>query len=91
MPNPAQHFASRLPMAPSPTMPTVRPHSSTPVDRTQRPDLVAWSRAGSFRAAERMSPMASSATPWALTPGVLVTVMPRRRAEAMSTASHPAP
>ena len=70
------------PMAPAPTMPTVRPSSSgmsSPLGKSLSHTcsiIAAWVRA-MLRVSARISPTANSATARALRPGVLTTRIPR--------------
>ena len=85
--------ATSCPMRPRPTMPSVLPRSSLPVNFffSHFCAFIAASAAGIGRASARMKAIASSATLMLLAPGAFITTMPRAVAASRSTLSTPVP
>ena len=80
-------------MRPSPTSPRVFDRISAPAnfDFSHFEVFIDASAAGIFRAIDRMSPIASSATLKLFAPGAFMTTMPRAVAAGTSTLSTPVP
>ena len=91
MPRPRAFSASRRPMLPRPTIPSVLPPSSRPTPRSQRPPVTAAWPAGMARASANIRPTASSATASALAPGAFRTGTPRAVQASRSMLSIPTP
>src|SRR6266545_3066298 len=93
MPNAASRCATRMPIRPRPTMPTVFSYSSTPVYllRFHSPPLSDLSAAGTRRAAASSSATASSAALTMFEVGALTTITPAWVAALTSTLSRPTP
>ena len=94
MPNPRPRWATRLPIFPTPMMPSVSPRSS-PIPRTRCPRhsplRVARSMGIRCLIVQSMSMRACSATESEFEPGACTTAMPRRVAAGRSTVSSPTP
>src|SRR5438093_1545856 len=94
MPSAAANFATRRPMLPTPTMPSVLPASSVlPTTRVapQSPFRVSVSMSRVRLTQASMSISACSATAWEFEPGAGTPATPSRVAAGMSTVSRPTP
>ena len=93
MPNPASRCATRTPIRPSPTIPTVFSNSSMPVyfDRFHSPCRSEACAGLTLRAAASISATASSAAETMLDVGALTTITPDWVAARTSTLSSPTP
>src|SRR6478735_2036464 len=93
MPKPLSRSATRAPMRPRPTTPTVLSSSSTPeyVLRFHAPPLSAALAGAMLRAVARSRPTASSAAEVMLEVGALTTMTPAWVADCTSTLSRPTP
>ena len=92
-PNAERRWATRTPMRPRPTMPTVLSATSTPVyfERFQAPALSASFAGTMFLAAASRRPTASSAALTMFEVGALTTMTPACVAALTSTLSRPTP
>src|ERR1039457_4620162 len=91
--NAAARFTTSRPMLPRPTMPSVLPRSSVPMNFrfSHLPDLVDALARGMERASDNVSARVCSATETALPPGVFITRTPAAVAAGSSMLSTPTP
>jgi hypothetical protein len=93
IPNAWQRCATRLPIRPSPSTPSVLPYTSVPVHlvRSQRPAVSAPCACGMLRATASSIATVCSAAEMMFDCGALQTTMPQRVAASRSTLSTPTP
>ena len=93
MPNAVARSATAPPMRPSPTMPSVLPYNSVPMNglRSQRPARIEATASGVWRASDNISAKVCSVAASVFAPGVLSTTMPASVAAGTSIASTPTP